>query len=89
MDEAWVTGATPGDSITLLRNGAPVAGNPGTADSLGALIIRNLAPGPRYSWDDTTSGDRSAPFSVLAPGANPPTDSALYTNQPMHGSKLG
>ena len=86
VDEAWVTGATPGDSITLLRNGTPVAqsGNPGTVDSLGALIIRNLAPGPRYSWDDTTSGDRSASFSVLAPGANPPTDSALYTNQPMH-----
>jgi predicted acyl esterase len=86
VDEAWVTGATPGDSITLLRNGAPVArsGDPGTADSLGALIVRNLTPGPRYSWDDTSSGDRSASFSVLAPGANPPTDSALYTNQPMH-----
>jgi predicted acyl esterase len=86
VDEAWVTGATPGDSITLLRNGAPVAqsANPGTADSLGALIIRNLAPGHHYSWDDTTSGDRSASFSVLPPGANPPTDSGLYTNQPMH-----
>jgi predicted acyl esterase len=86
VDEAWTTGAKPGDSITLLRDGAPVAhsGNPGTADSLGTLIIRNLTPGPRYSWEDTTSGDRSASFSVLAPGANPPTDSALYTNQPMH-----
>jgi hypothetical protein len=86
VDEAWMTGATPGDSITLLRNGAPVArsGNPGTADPLGALIIRNLSPGPGYSWDDTTSGDRSASFSVLAPGADPPTDSDLYTDQPLH-----
>jgi uncharacterized protein len=86
VDEAWMTGAKPGDSITLLRDGARVgnSANPGTADSLGTLIIRNLTPGHRYSWEDTTSGDRSAPFSVLAPGANPPADSALYTSQPMH-----
>ena len=82
VDEAWMTGATPGDSITLLRNGASVerSGNPGTADSLGTLILRDLTPGNGYSWDDTTSGERSASFSVLSPGANPPTDSALYTD---------
>src|SRR5271168_4752473 len=36
VDEAWLTGAGPGDSVTLLQNGSPVAvaGNPGTADSL-------------------------------------------------------
>ena len=86
VDEAWMTGATPGDSITLLHNGHPVANsaNPGTADSLGSLIIRNLIPGSHYSWEDTTSGDKSAPFSVLAPGHNPATDSALYADQSMH-----
>jgi predicted acyl esterase len=86
VDEAWLTGATPGDAITLLQNGTPVvnAANPGTADSLGSLIIRNLTPGDNYTWDDTTSSAEVAPFSVLAPGDNPPTDSALYTGQPMH-----
>ena len=86
VDEAWVTGATPGDSITLLRHGTPVAqtGNPGTADALGALILRNLSPGRGYSWHDTSSGGRSAPFTVLAPGADPAADSDLYTHQPMH-----
>jgi uncharacterized protein len=86
VDEAWMTGATPGDSIRLLRDGASVegSGNPGTADSLGTLLLRDLTPGNRYSWDDTTSGHRSASFTVLSPGANPPTDSALYTDQPMH-----
>jgi len=85
VDEAWLTGATPGDSITLLQNGSPVvnAANPGTADSLGSLIIRDLTPGDNYAWDDTTSGDEIGPFSVLAPGDNPAPDSTLYTNQPM------
>ena len=51
IDEAWLTGAHPGDRITLLRLGQPVAtpANPGVADSLGSLIIRNLRPGRAYS----------------------------------------
>jgi len=85
IEEAWLTGAAPGDSITLLQNGSAVANtaNPGTADALGSLIIRNLTPGSGYVWDDTTQGITSTTFSVLAPGVNPPTDSALYTDQPM------
>jgi hypothetical protein len=86
IDEAWLTGATPGDSITLLQNGTPVvtSANPGTADSLGSLIIRDLTPGDGYAWDDTTAGVETPTFSVLAPGDNPAADSALYTDQPMH-----
>jgi predicted acyl esterase len=86
VDEAWLTGAAPGDSITLLQNGVPVVNpaNPGTADSLGSLIIRDLAPGKGYSWSDTSSGQGTATFSVLAPGRNPAPDAALYRDQPMH-----
>jgi len=86
VDEAWLTGAAPGDAITLLQNGVTVsnAANPGTADSLGSLVIRDLAPGTGYAWDDTTSGNETAIFSVLAPGDNPGTGSALYTAQSMH-----
>jgi len=86
VDEAWLTGAGPGDSVTLLRQGVRVsnAANPGTADDLGSLIIRDLAPGAGYSWDDTTTGQKTPTFSVLAPGANPAVDSDLYTDQPMH-----
>ena len=85
VDEAWLTGAAPGDSITLLQNSSPVSSpdNPGTADSLGSLIIRNLTPGTGYQWDDTSAGQTTASFSVLAPGANPATNSTLYTGQPM------
>src|ERR1700722_9486981 len=69
IDEAWLTGAHPGDRITLLRLGQPVANaaNPGIADSLGSLIIRNLRPGRAYSWLDRSSGRRSPAFAVLAP----------------------
>ena len=88
VDEAWLTGASPGDSITLLQNGSPVSNvdNPGTADALGSLIIRNLTPGSGYQWEDTTA-IQTIPalpgFDVLAPGANPAANSSLYTGQPM------
>ena len=86
IDEAWLTGAHPGDRITLLRLGRPVAAraNPGVADTLGSLIIRDLHPGRAYSWLDDSSGRRTPTFAVLAPGENRGTDSALYARQPMH-----
>jgi hypothetical protein len=86
IEEAWLTGAHPGDRLVLLRNGSldSNAANPGTADSLGSLIIRGLQPGSGYSWRDQSTGQQTSTFSVLAPGQNPPTNAALYTNQPMH-----
>ena len=85
IDEAWLTGANPGDQVTLMRDGSvvTVSGNPGHADTLGSLIIRNLTPGPGYSWMDTTTGQPTQSFEVLAPGQNPAPNSALYTDQPM------
>ena len=85
IDEAWLTGAGPGDQITLWREHSPVPGvaDPSPADSVGSLIVRNLQPGPGYSWRDDTTGQRTRPFAVLAPGENPPTDADLYTDQPM------
>ncbi len=85
IDEAWLTGANPGDQITLMQGGsaAAVSGNPGTADSLGSLILRDLTPGGGYSWRDTTTGGTTAAFQVLAPGQNPAPNASLYTGQPM------
>ena len=83
IDEAWLTGANPSDSIQLEQNGVPV-GAPAAADSLGSLIVRSLTPGTGYDFSDTTASLTTASFSVLAPGANPATNSALYTTQPMH-----
>ena len=86
IEEAWLTGAHPGDRLVLLHNGslASNAADPGIADSLGSLIIRGLQPGSGYSWRDQSTGQQTSTFPVLAPGQNPPTNAALYTNQPMH-----
>ena len=86
VDEAWLSGAGAGDSVKLLRNGTPVVNpaNPGTADSLGSLIIRSLTPGPGYAWKDITAHRITHTFSVLAVDANPPTSSPLYNAQPLH-----
>jgi predicted acyl esterase len=86
VDEAWLTGAAPGDHITLTKDGTTVSvtGASDTADSLGSLIVRNLAPGPGYRWDDLTTAQTTTSFTVPAPGRNPSTDSPLYTDQPMH-----
>ena len=86
VDEAWLTGAGAGDSVTLLQNGIPVASpaNPSSADSLGSLIVRSLNPGPGYAWDDATTRRTTHTFSVLAKDANPSTTSPLYTGQPLH-----
>ena len=86
VEEAWLTGANPGDRIELRENGAAVANpaNPGTADSLGTLIIRNLVPGGGYGWVDVTTGQRTDRFPVLAPGDNPRRNGPLYTGQPLH-----
>jgi predicted acyl esterase len=86
VDEAWLAGANPGDRITLMQHNSSVSNvaNPGTADSLGSLIIRNLTPGPGYRWVDNTTTQQTSTFSVLAPGVNPATDSTLYTGQPLH-----
>ena len=86
VDEAWLAGANPGDRITLMQHNSAVSNvaNPGTADSLGSLIIRNLTPGPGYRWVDNTTTQHTSTFSVLAPGANPAADSTLYNGQPLH-----
>src|SRR5580700_1617528 len=86
VDEAWLSGANPGDRITLMQHNSAVSNvaNPGTADSLGSLIIGNLTPGPGYRWVDNTTTQHTSTFSVLAPGVNPAADSTLYNGQPLH-----
>src|SRR5581483_992740 len=52
--------------------------------SLGTLIIRSLNPGSGYAWFDTTTGQHTGRFPVLAPGDDPATGSSFYKDQPMH-----
>jgi hypothetical protein len=81
IDEAWLTGTDPGDRITLMQTRVGGAGQrqPGHCRRLGSLIIRNLTPGPATTgWTPLDRSARPRPFTVLAPGQNPPTLS-LYT----------
>ncbi len=60
------------------------AANPGTADALGSLIIRNLVPDSGYQWHDRRTGESTPKFAVLAAGTNPAANSTLYTKQVLH-----
>jgi len=79
-EEAYVTGATPGDSLQLSQNSTPI-GAPQVADAQGALVIRNLTPGSGYVFTDTTASVASSSFSVLSTSYVP--SNSLY-NQTMH-----
>jgi len=82
VKEAWLTGANPGDAVTLRHSGKVVG--TGVADALGSLIIRNLNSGARYQWSDTTTGQTSGIFSVRSTKVQPSVNSPLYTGQAMH-----
>ena len=79
-EEAYVTGATPGDSLQLSQNSTPI-GAPQVADAQGALVVRNLPPGSGYVFTDTTASVASSSFSVLSTSYVP--SNSLY-NQTMH-----
>jgi predicted acyl esterase len=63
IEEAWLTGATAGDTIDLHDGSGVVAS--GTADEQGSLIVRNITPGSGYYFEDTTLSSSTSTFSVL------------------------
>src|SRR6516225_7325730 len=76
-----VTGATPGDALTLeTRRGEQVGS--GTADSFGSLIFRQLTPGGGYVMRDATSGSSAGAF-VLSFDDIP--DQSFYQRQSLTG----
>ena len=80
IGQAYVTRAAPGLAVVL----ADASGHPvghGTTDALGSLVIRNLTPGPGYTFRAQVGGTQVAttPFRVLST-ADVPSNS-LYTSQ--------
>ncbi len=72
MGQAYVEGATPGETLVLADGSGRVVGK-GVADRFGSLVIRDLAPGPGYRFEGVT-GSRvagSIPFPVLGVGSAP------------------
>ena len=87
VDEAWLTGAAPGDHITLMqqrhRGGQP--GQPGNGRL--ARLADHPEPHARSRLPLGRQHHRPAdprPSRCWRPGSNPGTDSSLYTGQPMH-----
>ena len=83
IDEAYVTGASPGATLTVV-NGAGAKVGSGVVDRLGSLIVRDLTPGRGFRFEEGAgpSGRRTAAFSVLSTSSTP--DSSLYSSQHLH-----
>ena len=63
VEQVYVTGLAPSAQMSLLRsNGATVSTQ--TADSLGGLLFRNVAPGKRYRVRLSSNGEESGPITV-------------------------
>ncbi len=82
IGQAYVLGATPGSNLVLINaEGARVGG--GMVDRLGSLVVRNVPPGPGYTFRSSNGPPvvATAPFRVLSTAERP--SSALYSSQHM------
>jgi len=68
-EQVEVTGATPGATVTLLRDGAEVASRPG--GELGGVVFRHVDPGAGYTV--RSQGTVTAPVRVFGTGGRPPS----------------
>ena len=83
IGQAYVTRTTPGLAVML----ADAAGHPvghGTTDGLGSLVIRDVNPGPGYTFRARVGGTQvtTVPFRVLST-VDTPSDS-FYASQHLH-----
>jgi predicted acyl esterase len=76
VEQVDVTGLAPGAEMSLLRsNGETVSTQ--TADSLGGLLFRKVAPGKHYTVKLGSSGEESGAITVHTQAAKP-WDSSIY-----------
>jgi uncharacterized protein len=76
VEQVYVTGLAPSAQMSLLRsNGKTVSTQ--TADSLGGLLFRSVAPGKRYRVRLSSSGEESGPITVHKQAAKP-WDRGIY-----------
>jgi uncharacterized protein len=82
IGQAYAIGAPPGAHLTLLDRAGSRVGS-GVVDSLGGIIVRNVAPGGGYRFEETADPHRTtASFSVLSSTSVPPP--SLYSSQHLH-----
>ncbi len=80
VDQAYLLGGTPGQRVVLADSGGTQVGR-GTVDRLGSLIIRDVPPGPGYTFRSVSGGRvaGTAPFRVLSTSDTPLE--SFYTSQ--------
>ncbi len=76
VEQVYVTGLAPGAQMSLVRsNGETVSTQ--TADSLGGLLFRDVAPGSRYRVRLSSTREESGPITVHTQAAAP-WDPGIY-----------
>jgi predicted acyl esterase len=76
VEQVYVTGLAPSAQMSLLRsNGETVSTQ--TADSLGGLLFRDVAPGRRYRVRLSSTREESGPITVHTQAAAP-WDPSIY-----------
>ena len=76
VEQVDVTGLAPGAQMSLLRSHGETVSTQ-TADSLGGLLFRNVAPGRRYRVRLSSTGEESGPITVHTQAARP-WDPSVY-----------
>jgi predicted acyl esterase len=84
VEQVYVTGLGAGERVSLLsRAGRTVSRK--RADSLGALLFRNVRPGRGYRVRRLPRGDESGPLTVLSTRPAPPSKSVYDQTIPSNG----
>jgi predicted acyl esterase len=76
VEQVYVTGLAPGAQMSLLRSGGETVSTQ-TADSLGGLLFRNVAPEEGYRVRLGSAGEESGPITVHTQ-ASAPWDPGVY-----------
>ena len=76
VEQVYATGVTPGAQVSLLgRHGETISTQ--SADSLGGVLFRNVAPGRRYHVKLTSTGEESEAL-IVHTAAPPAWDRSIY-----------
>jgi predicted acyl esterase len=85
VEQVYATGVAAGAQVTLLDSGGNAVATK-SADQLGGVLFREVAPGSGYQVD-VAGGPRSGPLTVLTTQSAPP-DTSIY-NQSIPSSGYG
>ncbi|MFN8163080.1 MAG: CocE/NonD family hydrolase [Solirubrobacterales bacterium] len=84
VEQVYATGLSPGALVSLYDSqGGEVARK--SADNLGGILFRNVAPGSGYRVGLAEGGPKSAPLQVLTTQAAPPSTDIYNQSIPPSG----